>query len=109
MAKYTPLGAALGPDSNVLACLVDGSRPGLGGVRKSMSLRELALAAGVGEAKVAIAMKYAVKEGYAEKSGPRSLQQTWVATPKGDAWFAQTQGAVATEQPPPFMEPKGFG
>lgn len=107
MTKFTELGAAMGPDDDVLRRLVEWSRP-VDGVRSPMSLRRLALAAGVGEAKVAIAMKYAVKEGFAERVGDRDLQHAWVATAKADAWAATPQEAEA-ELPPPFMEPKGSG
>lgn len=85
MARHTQVGAAFGTDLFVVAALARLSRPGWGGIRRSASLRELAEAAECGEAKVAIAMKYAVKAGLAEKAGPRTVQQTWIATAKADA------------------------
>lgn len=106
MPKFTELGESMAGDDVVLRHLARISAPGLGGMRKAASLRTLALEAGVGEAKVALSMKYAVKNGLARRSGPRAAQHAWVCTPKGDA---HAKAPPAREPVPMRLEPKGHG
>lgn len=72
------------------------SRPGWGDIRKSVSLKELTEALEedevvIGETRVALEMRHAVKNGYAERAGPRTITQTWIATPKADALLPEVR------------------
>lgn len=61
-------------------------------------LRHMAMALGVGEAKVAITMKYAVQAGYMERTG-RLPQDSWSRTQKGLDTFPPNRDYVVPEEP----------
>jgi hypothetical protein len=89
-------GAVTAMDTAVLVALASLSSSGYGGVRRSAHVGELSARAGRSEMMVARTMRDAVKEGYAEKAGPRSLQQSWKATEKLDLWY---EGYLLAQRP----------
>lgn len=65
---------------------------GWGGIRRSAALTELVLTSGQSQAVCAMRMRQAVREGLAARSGRRTIEQTWVITPKGEVEVEQSGG-----------------
>lgn len=61
------------------------------GQRASISLPDLATAAGVGETQCAVMMKGAVAQGWAWISSPKGAQYRWIATEALDAALAKEE------------------
>ena len=95
MPKYTPMGRALGLDLNAIARAVSAC------VREDRALNVDEMTAAMGgvlPSKGAITMKYAVKEGYFERT-TRDPQDRWFPTEKGLKTFPVDEAHVMPDQP----------
>ena len=93
MAKNSALGPAMGLDHDLIARAV-AATDALG----PLFMRHLAMGLGVGEAKVAITMKYAVQAGYMIRTGT-TPQYSWTRTQKGLDTFPPGRDYVPPEIP----------
>jgi DNA-binding transcriptional ArsR family regulator len=74
-----------GADPTVLRAVALGSRPGWGGIRKSVCFAQVARDLGMSEARVAMTLKQARAAGLVVPTSPRQFQIAYVSTDKLDS------------------------
>lgn len=90
------MGAAYATDMRLYARFVDLWRE----KERPLGLNELAWewdTGPMGEAKVAVTMKYMVEQGYAERTSPRGDQGAWVPTAKAQVDFPEGQQVLPAD------------